>query len=111
MIGCKLKLSGKVSYLELSLRRTGWVPCLPSTVVADQIFSIVREINALGVAILMVEQNAKQALGIAHRAYVLVDGSNRHDGTGQELLDDPEVAEMFLGGGKPAADDGSGAAE
>ena len=42
---------------------------------------------------------------------MLVDGSNRHDGTGQELLDDPEVAEMFLGGGKPAADDGSGAAE
>lgn len=77
----------------------------------DQIFSIVREINALGVAILMVEQNAKQALGIAHRAYVLVDGTNRHDGTGQELLDDPEVAEMFLGGGKPVTDDGSGAAE
>jgi len=77
----------------------------------DQIFSIVREINAQGVAILMVEQNAKQALGIADRAYVLVDGENRHQGAGHELLHDPEVAEMFLGGGKAAGNDGSGAAE
>ncbi|WP_425404495.1 ABC transporter ATP-binding protein [Hwanghaeella sp.] len=73
----------------------------------DQIFAIVRQINAQGVAILMVEQNAKQALGIADRAYVLVDGENRHDGTGHELLHDPEVAEMFLGGGKSGKNDGS----
>ena len=45
----------------------------------------------------MVEQNAKQALGVADRGYVLVDGSNRHTGTGQELREDPEVARMFLG--------------
>ena len=72
----------------------------------DQIFEIVRQINAQGVSILMVEQNAKQALGIATRGYVLVDGRNRHDGTGHDLLHDPEVAEMFLGGGK-AADAGA----
>ena len=46
---------------------------------------------------MMVEQNAKQALGIATRGYVLVDGQNRHTGTGAELIADPEVARMFLG--------------
>ncbi len=64
----------------------------------DQIFSILRTVNETGVAILMVEQNAKQALATADRGYVLATGQNRHEGTGQELLDDPEVAEMFLGG-------------
>ena len=61
------------------------------------IFETVKRINATGVPILMVEQNAKQALGIADRAYVLVDGENRHEGTGAELLSDREVARMFLG--------------
>ncbi len=61
------------------------------------IFETVKRINATGVPILMVEQNAKQALGIADRAYVLVDGENRHEGTGAELLADREVARMFLG--------------
>jgi branched-chain amino acid transport system ATP-binding protein len=64
----------------------------------DQIFEILRAINRTGVAILMVEQNAKQALAIADRGYVLATGQNRHQGTGRELLDDPAVAEMFLGG-------------
>ena len=45
----------------------------------------------------MVEQNAKQALGVSDRGYILVDGSNRHDGTGKELLEDKEVARLFLG--------------
>lgn len=64
----------------------------------DQIFSILKAINHTGVAILMVEQNARQALAIADRGYVLATGQNRHEGTGRELLDDPAVAEMFLGG-------------
>jgi len=64
-----------------------------------EIFATVRKINATGVPILMVEQNAKQALAIANRGYVLVDGQNRFEGTGHNLLNDPEVAEMFLGGG------------
>ncbi len=64
----------------------------------DQIFEILRAINRTGVAILMVEQNAKQALAIADRGYVLAIGQNRHTGTGRELLEDPAVAEMFLGG-------------
>ena len=63
------------------------------------IFRVVREINARGTPILMVEQNARQALGIAHRGYVLVDGRNRMEGTGSGLLADPDVGAMFLGGG------------
>ena len=64
-----------------------------------EIFQTVKTINAAGTPILMVEQNAKQALGIAHRGYVLVDGKNRFEGSGRELLEDREVAQMFLGGG------------
>jgi len=60
----------------------------------------VRDINAAGATILMVEQNAKQALRVADRGYVLVDGSNRYTGTGAELIADDEVARMFLGGGR-----------
>ena len=63
------------------------------------IFRVVREINARGTPILMVEQNARQALGIADRGYVLVDGRNRLEGTGSGLLADPDVGAMFLGGG------------
>ena len=68
-----------------------------------EIFSIIRTVNETGTPILMVEQNAKQALKIADRGYVLVDGKNKFEGGGQALLDDPEVAEMFLGGGDQKA--------
>ncbi|MDX1609919.1 MAG: ABC transporter ATP-binding protein [Halofilum sp. (in: g-proteobacteria)] len=64
----------------------------------DLILERVRDINEQGVGLLMVEQNAKQALAMAHRGYVLVLGQNRHEGPGEELLNDREVAEMFLGG-------------
>lgn len=64
----------------------------------DLILERVRDINAQGVGILLVEQNARQALAMAHRGYVLVLGANRHEGTGRELLADREIAEMFLGG-------------
>ena len=67
-----------------------------------EIFDIIRTIHATGTPVLMVEQNAKQALTIADRGYVLVDGQNKVEGTGQHLLNDPEVAEMFLGGGARA---------
>lgn len=68
-----------------------------------EIFRVVREINARGTPILMVEQNARQALAIAARGYVLVDGRNRLEGTGAGLLADPDVGAMFLGGGGGAA--------
>jgi branched-chain amino acid transport system ATP-binding protein len=63
-----------------------------------EVFEWIKRINAEGVGILMVEQNAKQALAIADRGYVLATGRNRHHDTGPALLADPEVAEMFLGG-------------
>jgi branched-chain amino acid transport system ATP-binding protein len=64
----------------------------------ELIFDRVREINRLGIAILMVEQNAKLALSFAHRGYVLVMGQNRFEDSGPNLLANREVAEMFLGG-------------
>ncbi len=64
----------------------------------SEIFDTILKINKSGVPILIVEQNAKQALGAADRGYVLVDGGNRYTGTGAELLDDRDVARMFLGG-------------
>jgi len=64
----------------------------------EQIFQICRDVRDTGVAILLVEQHAKQALAFADRGYVLAAGKNRHEGTGAELLADREVAEMFLGG-------------
>jgi len=65
-----------------------------------EIFERIIEINAAGVGILMVEQNARQALALAHRGFVLAGGQNRFTGTGAELLADPEVAKSFLGGGE-----------
>ncbi|WP_421952676.1 ABC transporter ATP-binding protein [Pelagibacterium sp.] len=63
-----------------------------------EIFEQVVKINASGVGILMVEQNARQALAFATKGFVLTNGQNRFTGTGQELLDDPDVAKSFLGG-------------
>ena len=65
-----------------------------------EIFERIIEINAAGVGILMVEQNARQALALAHRGFVLAGGQNRFTGTGAELLADPDVARSFLGGGE-----------
>ncbi|MDC6447784.1 ABC transporter ATP-binding protein [Alphaproteobacteria bacterium] len=69
-----------------------------SPIVMDELFSRIIEVGKTGVGILMVEQNAKQALSIADRGYVLVNGKNNRDGTGQELLNNPEVRKSFLGG-------------
>ncbi len=64
----------------------------------DLIFDRVEAINRSGTAVLMVEQNARQALAIAHRGYVLAMGQNRFTDTGRGILENPQVAEMFLGG-------------
>jgi branched-chain amino acid transport system ATP-binding protein len=63
-----------------------------------EIFSIIKDLNAEGTTILLVEQNAHRALEIAHRAYVLETGHVKMDGPGKELLDDPRVKEYYLGG-------------
>lgn len=64
----------------------------------DLIFERVRLINSKGVAILMVEQNARRALAMSDRGYVLEMGQNRFSGPGQELLHDPKVIDLYLGG-------------
>ena len=69
-----------------------------SPIVMDELFDRIIEIARTGIAILMVEQNARHALEIADKGYVLVQGSNRYTDTGQALLADPEVRRAFLGG-------------
>ena len=68
-----------------------------SPIVMDELFNHILKVKETNVAILMVEQNAKQALSIADRGYVLVTGENKFSGTGKELLNDPEVRRSFLG--------------
>jgi branched-chain amino acid transport system ATP-binding protein len=63
-----------------------------------EIFEQIIKVNKAGVAILMVEQNARQALAFASKGFVLANGQNRFSGTGAELIADPEVARSFLGG-------------
>lgn len=81
-----------------------------SPVYMQEIFERVIAVNETGVGILMVEQNARQALKIAHRGYVLATGENIFTDTGEELLANPEVAESFLGGhgSGTGSDSGSG---
>jgi ABC-type branched-subunit amino acid transport system ATPase component len=64
----------------------------------DLIFEKVREVNEEGIAVLMVEQNARKSLELADRGYVLANGRNELDGPGPKLLSDPEVARLYLGG-------------
>ena len=69
-----------------------------SPIVMDELFDRIIEVRNTGMAILMVEQNARQALAIADKGFVLVSGENRQTDTGEALLADPEVRKTFLGG-------------
>jgi branched-chain amino acid transport system ATP-binding protein len=69
-----------------------------SPIVMDELFDRIIEVARTGIPILMVEQNARQALEIADKGYVLVQGRNAYSGTGKDLLNDPEVRKSFLGG-------------
>jgi branched-chain amino acid transport system ATP-binding protein len=89
---------GKALMLEPTLLMLDEPTAGLSPIYRNEIFQIVRQINNSGVPILMVEQNAKQSLAVASRGYVLVDGQNRTTGKGTDLLNDPEIAKMFLGG-------------
>ncbi len=71
----------------------------------EAIFQKIADVNEAGVTIVMVEQNARRALGMSDRGYVLELGQNRFEGPGKELLDDPKVAELYLGGA--AGDNGA----
>jgi branched-chain amino acid transport system ATP-binding protein len=68
-----------------------------SPMLQDQVFLQCKQINATGVAILMVEQNARRCLQVCDRGYVLDQGRNAYTGTGRELLGDPKVIELYLG--------------
>jgi len=69
-----------------------------SPIVMDELFDRIIEVASTGISILMVEQNARQALAIADKGYVMVQGRNRFTDTGKALLADPEVRKSFLGG-------------
>ena len=68
-----------------------------SPIVMDELFDHIVKIKKTNVAIMMVEQNAKQALSVSDRGYVLVTGKNKFEGSGRDLLNDPEVRRSFLG--------------
>jgi len=66
-------------------------------IMVETIFTVIREINSEGTPVLLVEQNAQKALGVAHRAYVLETGNVAKEGTGQELLQSEDVQKAYLG--------------
>jgi ABC-type branched-subunit amino acid transport system ATPase component len=69
-----------------------------SPAMMNTVFDRILNINQTGVAVLLIEQNARDALGMSDRGYVLVAGEKRLEDTGQDLLDNPEVASLYLGG-------------
>jgi branched-chain amino acid transport system ATP-binding protein len=92
MLAIGRALMSKPKLLMLDEPSLGLAPILVET-----IFQIVREINAQGIPILLVEQNAHKALEVANRAYVLETGSIVKHGSGKELLDSPDVQRAYLG--------------
>ena len=92
MLAIGRSLMSRPSILLLDEPSMGLAPLL-----VQQIFQIIREINALGTTILLVEQNAQAALQVAHRGYVLETGHIVLSGDAQHLLSDPQVAEAYLG--------------
>lgn len=93
MLAISRALMAKPRLLLLDEPSMGLAPLL-----VKEIFNIIRDINATGTTILLVEQNAMQALRIADRAYVLETGTIVLQGSGQELLNSPEVQKVYLGG-------------
>jgi ABC-type branched-subunit amino acid transport system ATPase component len=93
MVAIGMALMVKPRLLLLDEPSAGLAPA-----VVEALFAKVRAINAAGVAILMVEQNAREALGFSDRGYVLVMGRNRREGPGPSLAEDSEVRVAFLGG-------------
>ena len=93
MLAIGRALMAKPTVLLLDEPSMGLAP-----MVIQLIFRIIKEINEQGVTVLLVEQNASQALALAHRAYVLETGRVVRSATGRELLDDPSVRAAYLGG-------------
>jgi ABC-type branched-subunit amino acid transport system ATPase component len=93
MLAIAKTLMAEPTILLLDEPSAGVAPLL-----VDLIFEKALEINERGTTILMVEQNARRALALSHRGYVLDLGRNRFEGTGKELLHDPRVVDLYLGG-------------
>jgi neutral amino acid transport system ATP-binding protein len=91
---------GKALMLEPSLLLLDEPSAALSPILVAQVFEQIKQVNQTGTAIVLVEQNARKALEMAHRGYVLVSGRDAISGTGKELLNDPEVGELYLGAGK-----------
>jgi neutral amino acid transport system ATP-binding protein len=101
MVAIARALIPEPSALLLDEPSAGLAPML-----VEGMFAQVSAINREGIAILMVEQNARAALALSHRGYVLDLGQNHHEGRGRDLLDDPRVAELYLGAAEPVASEG-----
>lgn len=92
MVAMARALMMRPSVLLLDEPSAGLSPALQ-----DEVFIRCRQINETGVSIVMVEQNARRCLQICHRAFVLDQGRNAYSGTGEELMNDPKVIELYLG--------------
>ncbi len=88
---------GKALMLEPNLLLLDEPSAALSPILVTQVFEQIQQINSGGTAIVLVEQNARKALEMAHRGYVLESGRDAISGTGSELLNDPKVAELYLG--------------
>jgi neutral amino acid transport system ATP-binding protein len=91
---------GKALMLEPSLLLLDEPSAALSPILVTQVFEQIKAVNRSGTAIVLVEQNARRALEMAHRGYVLESGRDAISGPGLELLNDPKVAELYLGAGK-----------
>lgn len=90
---------GKALMLEPNLLLLDEPSAALSPLLVNSVFEQIQKINQAGTAIVLVEQNARKALAMAHRGYVLDTGRDRFSGPGLELLNDPKVAELYLGAG------------
>lgn len=91
---------GKALMLEPCLLILDEPSAALSPVLVNSVFEQIQQVNQGGTAIVLVEQNARKALAMAHRGYVLDTGRDRFSGPGHQLLNDPKVAELYLGAGK-----------
>ncbi len=91
---------GKALMLEPRLLLLDEPSAALSPILVTQVFEQIKQINQGGTAIVLVEQNARKALELAHTGYVLVSGKDEISGSGQELLQDPKVGELYLGAGE-----------